>query len=37
MGEPCVDHDMHCVDFPVILPLDRLDVRFRQRFKALAA
>jgi hypothetical protein len=25
------------VDFPVILPLDRLDVRFRQRFKALAA
>jgi len=37
MGEPCVDHDMHCVDFPVILPLDRLDVRFRQRFASLAA
>ena len=37
MGEPCVDQDMHCVDFPVILPLEQLDERFRQRFTVLAA
>jgi len=37
MGEPCVDQELHCVDFPVLLPLERLDLRFRQRFAALAA
>lgn len=37
MGEPCVDFELHCADFPVILPLERLDQRFKQRFGPLAA
>ncbi|NDC67020.1 MAG: GNAT family N-acetyltransferase [Betaproteobacteria bacterium] len=37
MGEPCVDHELGCADFPVILPLEQLDHRFRQRFGPLAA
>ena len=37
MGEPCVDHELGCADFPVILPLEQLDQRFRQRFGQLAA
>lgn len=37
MGEPCVDFELDCADFPVILPLEQLDQRFRQRFGPLAA
>ena len=37
MGEPCVDQEFGCADFPAILPLERLDQRFRQRFGQLAA
>jgi len=37
MGEPCVDFELNCADFPVILPLEQLDQRFRQRFGPLAA
>ena len=37
MGEPCVDFELDCADFPVILPLERLDQRFKQRFGPLAA
>ncbi|MCM2327656.1 MAG: GNAT family N-acetyltransferase [Lysobacter sp.] len=36
-GEPALDPDFNCADFPILLSLDRLDARFARHFLKRAA